>query len=212
MRGKDRTEVLGRVSQIVQPGSSLSVIHPDYQQLCWYVWQGTDPNQLDQGNPDLTSPRSVTTDLTWRFNRGPFTLTTSTAYDYTTGEIDQVFNNRKIGGLDYRVFTWINTDFTHSLMQSLQMNWRGRIVTANMRAYYQYSWVKNPDSVDLSLFHNWEVRGDIAVRPFRGWVFSTNGFYRSNTRSLYRRAKDMYSVSARIAKEFLLGLTIKIND
>lgn len=114
--------------------------------------------------------------------------------------------------MDYRVFTWINTDFTHSLMQSLQMNWRGRIVTANMRAYYQYSWVKNPDSVDLSLFHNWEVRGDIAVRPFRGWVFSTNGFYRSNTRSLYRRAKDMYSVSARIAKEFLLGLTIKIND
>jgi hypothetical protein len=183
-------------------GSSLSVIHPDYQQLCWYVRQSTDPNQLDQGNPDLTSPRSITTDLTWRFNKGRFGLTTSTAYDYTTGEIDQLFNNRKIGGLDYRVYTWINTDFSHSLTQRLQMSWKGRMVTANMRAYYQYSWVKDPDSDDLSQFHNWEVRADITVRPFRGWVFSTDGFYRSNTRSLYRRAKDMYSVNARIAKEF----------
>ena len=114
----------------------------------------------------------------------------------------QLFNNRKIDGLDYRVFTWINTDFTHSLTQRLQMSWRGQIVTANMRAHYQYDWVKNPNSDNLSQFHNWEVWADITVRPVKGWLFSTNGFYRSKTRSLYRNTKDTYSISARIAKEF----------
>jgi hypothetical protein len=71
-----------------------------------------------------------------------------------------------------------------------------------MRAHYQYSWLKEPDSDDLSQFSNWEVRAEITVRPPGGWVFSTNGFYRSNTRSLYRNTKDIYTIGARIAKEF----------
>lgn len=183
-------------------GSTLSVIHPDYQELSWYVRQDTDPNQLTQGNPDLTSTRTVSTDLTWRYNKGGFDLSTSTAFDYTTGEIDQTFNNRKIDGVDYRVFTWINTDFTRSLTQRLQLNWRSRFVAANMRAHYQYSWLNEPDTDDLSQFHNWEVRAEITVRPPGGWMFSTNGFYRSNTRSLYRQTKDIYTIGARIAKEF----------
>ena len=69
-------------------GSSLSVTHPGYEQQSWYARQGTDPNQLVQGNPDLSPTRLVSTDLTWRFNKGRFGLTASTIYDYTTGEIE----------------------------------------------------------------------------------------------------------------------------
>lgn len=104
--------------------------------------------------------------------------------------------------MDYRVFTWINTDFTRSLTQRLQVSWMGRIITANMLANYQHSWMKNPNSDDLTQAHNWEVRGDITVRPLEGWSVSTNGFYRSTISSLYNKAQDLYSVSARLTKEF----------
>ena len=64
--GRTSVEWAPSTSHLLTLGSSLSVMHPDYQQLSWYVWQSTDPTDLIQGNPDLLPSRSVSTDLTWR--------------------------------------------------------------------------------------------------------------------------------------------------
>ena len=107
-----------------------------------------------------------------------------------------------MNGLEYSIYTWINTDYTHSISQNLQLGWKGRIFSANLRALYQQNWMKNPNQDDLVDSKNWEVRADVTVRPFDGWVLSTNGYYRSNINTLYKRNKEMYSLSERITKEF----------
>ena len=183
-------------------GSSLSVMQPDYQQLCWYRWQGADPTELIQGNPDLLPSRSVSTDLTWRFKKGPFSLAIGNTYDYRTREFEEVFNTQMIDGQEYSIYTWINTDYTHSISQNLQLGWKGKTFSANMRALYQHNWMNNPNADELVSSKNWEVRADFTVKPFDGWALSANGYYRSNINTLYKKNKDRYSLSARITKEF----------
>ena len=62
--------------------------------------------------------------------------------------------------------------------------------------------MKNPQLDELDNSKNWDVMADVTVRPFAGWALSTNGFYRSNINTLYKRNRDMYSLSARLTKEF----------
>ena len=204
------TAVLGRsfiewapsTRHLLTLGSTLSLTHPTFFQLCWYGRQTSDPSELMQGNPDLRPFRSVSADLTWRFTKGRFSLAFSNTYDYRTREFEEVFNDQMIDGQEYSIYTWINTDYTHSFTQSLQLGWKGRIISANMRAHYQQNWMKNPQLDDLDNSKNWDVMADVTVRPFAGWALSTNGFYRSNINTLYKRNRDMYSLSARLTKEF----------
>ena len=142
--GRSFVEWAPSASHLLTLGSSLSLKRPSFLQLCWYNRQGSDPSQLIHGNPDLLPSRTVSNNLTWRFGKGRFGLTTVTTYDYLTRKFEQVFNNQKIDGMDYSIFSWINSDYTHSLSQSLQLSWKGRIVTANVQAIYQHKWMKDP--------------------------------------------------------------------
>ena len=183
-------------------GSSLSLTRPGYFQLCWYDRQGSDPSQLIRGNPDLQRSRSISTDLTWNFNVGGFRLTTISIYDYKIGDIEQLFINQMIDGQVYRIFTWVNSAYGHSFTQRLQAGWRGKFLSANVQGNYQHNALMNADSDEMENFNNWEVRADITARTTNGWSFSTNGFYRSDSQSLYSRKKNVYTINTRIAKEF----------
>lgn len=206
----DRPAPVGRLFTEWTPSNThrvfLNATHtikqPTYLQRCWFDRQDANADQLFRGNPNLEATRidEVTLNYTFRWKR--FQATSMSRLTYRDNEAEQSLMQDIIARREYKVFTWVNTAFKRIFTQALTVSWSGQVFSANGRVQYDKT-RQRAASLERELrTHHWELSGEAAVKPGKGWAFSTRAAYKGDVETLYSLLEGYCTLDARIEKSF----------
>jgi hypothetical protein len=189
-------------------GNELSVSHPGYLQMCWYVRPGDYPNQRIVGNPQLRSTRTQRYYFNYRFDYGRFHSATELFYRRVIGEVERTWSNETIDGMEYKVFTWVNAADSRAMGGSQRFSWTGRILLAHLQLDYTGNRRQMRESGEVKESFDWRLSGDFTWKMGRGWEMGADAVYTSKVRTFYSLFGEYCALSARVQKSFKNGLTL----
>lgn len=182
--------------------TSFQVRQPTYLQRCWYDRQDADAQRLFRGNPDLQPVRIHALDFAYTFRLGRFSTISQSNFTYRKREVEQTYVEEIIDGRKYKVFSWLNTAYGESFTQSLSVGWNGKVLTGLLKTSYRQALQLSGKDDRESRSHHWELSGELACTPGKGWTLATKGYYCGDVQTLYSLLKGYCTLNARIEKAF----------
>lgn len=116
--------------------------------------------------------------------------------------MEQTYVEEIIDGRKYKVFSWLNTAYGESFTQSLSVGWNGKVLTGLLKTSYRQTLQLSGKDDRESRSHHWELSGELACTPGRGWTLATKGYYCGDVQTLYSLLKGYCTLNARIEKAF----------
>ena len=200
--GNSRVEWKVSPGHTLTLGSTSSVKHPDYLQICWYERQGTYLTQIYRGSTSLRSTRTHGFNLGYKYQYKRFSATLTAKATRRLGEIDQTYNNEDIGGKTYQVFTWVNASDSWILGLEPRLVWVGKYIHGNLGANMNQSFLKSRSTGEVKKTHDWGITGGFSVLPGKGWSVVADVKYHSSVSSFFTSFSEYWTLNVKVQKAF----------
>lgn len=189
-------------------GNQLTVSHPSYQQVCWFVRPDKYVNQRIMGNPSLRSTRTERYSLGYNFDYGRFHSATTVFFRRIVGEVERTWFEDVDDGITYKVFTWVNGADSRALGGSQSLSWTGKVFKSHIHLDYSGNRRQMRESGEVRKSFDWRLSGDASLDLGRGWTASVDATYTSKVKTFFSIFSQYCALNANIQKKFRNGLAI----
>ena len=178
-----------------------SLTRPTYLNLCWFARQGTQADELIQGNSSLDPAFNDKLTLGYSFKAGRFSSELNVGYLYRKDNLESTFHYVDALGVRYVVYTWINAGWSGTSDATLSLRWQGESLKASLNGKIgHYRGVTSSGSESRSF--DYSLNGDVSYTLAGSWIFLARGRWQSDIIRTYTSRTGYVGCDVRIEKRF----------